>query len=433
MKAYIATLGCALNQSDSYLMIQLLKEKNQEITNTPETADIIIVNTCTVRKDSEEKSIKTIYEAMRKNPRAKLIITGCMASAQPYTLLKYFPNAILISPENTSKITEAIGPRAKKVYLERNNEKRRLIPHFIKGAIATIPLNDGCLGECSYCITVRARRRLLSRSPRAIIETIRDLVVNKRVYEIQLASQDSAVYGIDITGKPLLPDLVRTIHEKIEGDYALRIGMMTPEWAGKILDDIIDIYRLPNTYKFLHLPLQSGDNRVLKAMNRQYTVEEYEEMIKEIRSKVPDITIATDIIVGHPGEDEAAFENTIKLIKTIRFERIHIAQYTPRPQTLSARLPQIPDPIKKKRSTVLSKLYEEIGYEYYKKYVGKTIDAVIVEDWGFGKKKSLTARTMNYISIVIPWNTKLQLGQKVKIHIDKATFFDLRGSILEQA
>jgi threonylcarbamoyladenosine tRNA methylthiotransferase CDKAL1 len=427
MKINIVTLGCALNQGDSLLIKQILEREGHSITDNLEEADAVIINTCTVRKESEEKSLKAIERAYKLNPKAKIIATGCMASAQPFTLKKRFPRITLVSPENILRISDVVASTKPIALLTPDNSKRKYVPTAKKGAIAIIPINDGCLGNCSFCITVRGRRRLLSREPRKIVEAIKRLVERERVYEIQLASQDSAVYGIDLRGRPLLPQLIMNIHDNVKGKYMLRIGMMNPDKVYPILDELIEAYRLPHTYKFLHLPVQSGDNKVLKIMNRGYTVEEYKEIISEFREKVPGITIATDIIVGHPGEDEEAFENTISLVKELEFERIHIARFTPRPLTLSARLKQVPDAIKKERSKKLTLLYEEIGKKKLSKFIGKRLRGVLVENWGFGAHKSYTARTDNYVSIVIQKRKDLSLGETLDIKITSATYYDLRG------
>ena len=427
-KVYIETYGCALNKSDSMLMASILEKNNYKITKTPEDSEVIVINTCTVRKDTEDRIIKRLKNLGKMYPEKKIIIAGCMAAAQPYTVKKVQPKAVLISTENVYRITEAIN-NSNKDFLEPSFKKRDLIPYYREGVIATIPLNDGCLGECSFCITVRARRRLISRNPRLLVNTIAKLV-KAGVYEIQLSSQDSAVYGVDLYGKQILPELINTILEKVNGNYAIRIGMMTPEWFKNIIDEMINVYRNEKIFKFIHLPLQSGDDEVLKIMKRKYTVDEYREMIKELRRKIPDLYIATDIIVGHPGETEEAFQNTLEIVRELEFERIHVAQYTPRPLTLSARMKQVPDPIKKERSKRLMKLYEEIGYKKNKEYIGKTLNAVVVEFSSKNGSSSFTARPINYNSIVVPYTPSISLGARVKIRIESATFFDLRGKIV---
>ena len=205
--------------------------------------------------------------------------------------------------------------------------------------------------------------------------------------------------------------------------------MMTPGWFFKIMDRMLEHYKDKRVYKFFHLPLESGDNRVLRIMKRNYTVEEYIDMVREIRRKLEDPYIATDIIVGHPGEDEEAFENTLRVVEELEFDRIHVAQYTPRPFTLSARMKQVPDPVKKERSKKLMQLYERIGLKRNMRYLNKVVSAVVVEK---AVKRGITtfiARMNNYNSIVIVGGRKPKLGERVQVRVVDCTFYDLRGII----
>ncbi|TRM80864.1 2-methylthioadenine synthetase, partial [Sulfolobus sp. D5] len=210
-------------------------------------------------------------------------------------------------------------------------------------------------------------------------------------------------------------------------EFMIRIGMMTPEQAMRILDDLIEVLKEPKVYKFVHLPVQSGDDNVLKLMNRKYTVEEYRELVREIRKKIPIVNITTDIIVGHPGEDEEAFNNTLELIKDLRFERIHIAMYSMRPNTRSASMPQVPDAIKKERVKIANKLYEDIALSIHSDYINKVSKVVTTE---LGRKGSVIGRTINYIPVVIK-DTMVELGMWYNVKITEASFYDLRGQILE--
>ena len=424
-RVYIETYGCALNRGDSMLMAQLLREAGYTIVEDEEEADVVVVNTCTVRRDTEERIAKRLRGLSGK----RLVVAGCMATAQPFTVKKLAPHASILGTESVDRIVEAVSSPVPRDFLEPSLAKRELVPHYHLGVIATIPLVDGCLGDCSFCLTVKARRRLLSRRPRRVVEVVRDLV-SKGVVEIQLTGQDLAAYGYDLAGRPLLPDLLEKILSRVDGDYRIRLGMMTPELFGKVMDRLLPLMRDQRVYKFLHLPVQSGDNRVLRIMNRRYTVEEYEEMVTQARAELEGLYLATDIIVGHPAEDEEAFQNTVELVERLRFERIHLAQYTPRPFTRSARLPQVPEPVKKERSRRLMEVYARIGLEYNRAYIGRLLTAVVVEEGVLGRD-SLTARLDNYNSVVIRRREGAGLGSWVRVRIVDATFFDLRGEVVE--
>jgi len=428
-RVYIETYGCALNKSDSSLMAELLARAGHELAKSAEEADVVVVNTCTVRKDSEDRILKRLAELSKVDGK-KLVVAGCMASAQPYTVRAAAPKATLVGVYGIHRIVEAVESSEPRAFLEYSDAKRELLPCYEleDGVVAAVPLADGCLNKCSFCITVHARPVLLSRSPKKIVELVRKLV-ERGFYEIQLTGQDVAVYGYDIVGRQLLPDLLEELLTSVEGNYALRIGMMTPGWFAKIMDRMLELYKDERVYKFFHLPLESGDNRVLRLMKRNYTAEDFEEIVKEVRSKVSDAYIATDVIVGHPGEDEGAFENTVELLKRLEPDRVHVAQYTPRPFTLAARMKQVPDPVKKERSRRLAALCEEIGLRRHARYVGKAIEAVVVEKVRRGAQETYVARTKNYISVVLTGGEPVELGRRVRVHVAEATFFDLRGYV----
>ncbi|MEM3281418.1 MAG: tRNA (N(6)-L-threonylcarbamoyladenosine(37)-C(2))-methylthiotransferase [Saccharolobus sp.] len=414
---YIETYGCALNRADSYVMMTLLKSEGYNFVEKPEDADIIILNTCAVRLETEERMKQRIKELNKLSK--KLIVAGCMSSAEPATVLSISPNSSLIGPQAVEKIVDIVKSQDRKVILE--GDRALITPRVFEGKIAIIPIADGCAGNCNFCITKLARRKLRSYPLREIVESAKYAIQNN-AKEIELTGQDTAAYGLDLGGTINLTDVVNKIAE-IDGDFMIRIGMMTPEQAMRIADDIIEVLKNPKVYKFIHLPVQSGDDRVLKLMNRKYTVDEYKELVLEIRRKIPFVNITTDIIIGHPGEDEEAFNNTLSLMKELRFERIHLAMYSLRPNTRSASMPQVPDSIKKQRMQIANKLYEDIGFSVHSEYIG-TVSKILTTE--HGRKGSVVGRLMNYIPVVIR-NENAELGRWYNVKITEASFYDLRG------
>ncbi|MEM0199876.1 MAG: tRNA (N(6)-L-threonylcarbamoyladenosine(37)-C(2))-methylthiotransferase [Saccharolobus sp.] len=414
---YIETYGCALNRADSYVMMTLLKSEGYNFVEKPEDADIIILNTCAVRLETEERMKQRIKELNKLSK--KLIVAGCMSSAEPATVLSISPNSSLIGPQAVEKIVDIVKSQDRKVILE--GDRALITPRVFEGKIAIIPIADGCAGNCNFCITKLARRKLRSYPLREIVESAKYAIQNN-AKEIELTGQDTAAYGLDLGGTINLTDVVNKIAE-IDGDFMIRIGMMTPEQAMRIVDDIIEVLKNPKVYKFIHLPVQSGDDRVLKLMNRKYTVDEYKELVLEIRRKIPFVNITTDIIIGHPGEDEEAFNNTLSLMKELRFERIHLAMYSLRPNTRSASMPQVPDSIKKQRMQLANKLYEDIGFSVHSEYIG-TVSKILTTE--HGRKGSVVGRLMNYIPVVIR-NENAELGRWYNVKITEASFYDLRG------
>jgi len=428
MKVYIETYGCALNRADTSLMKALLRECGCEVVSSVDNADVIIVNTCTVRLDTEQRILKRLrrLKEVTRKASTRLVIAGCMVSAQPYTLHKLIPEASLISPQNIHRICEVVWSKETK-FLIRGERDTSKLPLHISGNIAIIPIAEGCLGNCAYCITKIARRRLRSYPPQLIVNAARKAIENGAV-EIDLTAQDTASYGLDLGPRgPRLPDLVREILEKIPGNYFIRVGMANPDTLEPILDDLIEVLKDPRVFKYVHIPLQSASNHVLKIMRRKYTFEEFKYVVQRLRSKIPEVTIATDIIVGHPGEDEEAFQTTLNAVKELMFDKIHLAQYTPRPRTEAAAMPQVPDPVKKRRSTILAKLIERVGLVINRQYVGSLAEAVLTHASFRG---SVVGRLFNYKPVVLTDADPDLIGSRARISIREATFYDLRGSLI---
>ncbi len=426
---YIETYGCSLAEFDSSVMEYMLVREGFERASSIDDADFIVVNTCAVRLDTEQRIVERLAEIRSMYPGKRLVIAGCLVKTRPGLIARVAPEASLLSPQNVHRIVEAIRALeggSKLVALDGVRDTS-FIPLKPSGVVATIMIQEGCLGDCSFCITKIARRQVKSYPPRLIVEAVEKLV-SMGVVEVRLTGLDTAAYGVDLPGKPSLADLLNMVLDRVEGEYMVRVGMMTPEQAIEIIDDLLEAYRDPRVYKYFHIPVQSGDDRVLKIMNRKYTVEDYRKLHYKIKTLYPEAMVATDIIVGHPGEDEEAFENTVKLVKELKFEKIHIAQYSIRPHTKAAAMKQIPDWVKKIRSSKLAKIAEDIGYQIMSKYRNEVVEAIVVEE-GF-RKGSLVGRLNNYIPVVIPDGEGL-LGARVKVKVKDNTFFDLRGDVLE--
>jgi threonylcarbamoyladenosine tRNA methylthiotransferase CDKAL1 len=424
-RVYIETYGCALNYADTAIMRSVLASKGYTFTSRAEEADVIIINTCTVRLDSEQrmrKRIKVLSEVAEKTG-ARLVVAGCMATAQPYTVKKIAPRAVLVSTYNAHHVDIAVE-KGVDLLKPVGPPKPLYTPdpvYMLRGRIAEVPIAEGCLGDCSFCITKLARRRVYSRPIEQLVSLVERLVKLGAV-EVRLTGQDTAVYGLDIYGRRMLPELVRRVVE-VPGRFMVRIGMMNPEHLREILDDMIEVLRHPKVFKFIHIPVQSGDDRVLKIMKRRYTVDEFRQLVREIRRKIPGVMIATDIIVGHPGEDEEAFENTVRLVEELRFERVHLAQYTPRQRTVAAGLPQVPDPVKKARSKRLTEIIARIGLEEHRRYIGARACALIVSR---GERGGLDAKLYNYMPVILPEDAGAP-GEWRCVEVVDATWYDLRG------
>ncbi|BBD72930.1 2-methylthioadenine synthetase [Sulfodiicoccus acidiphilus] len=418
MRVYLETYGCALNRGDSLIMETLLKDRGHEVVETPEQADVLILNTCTVRMDTEERMIERMKSLYRYGK--KLVVAGCMATAEPGLVKTTIPTASLLSPQAVEEVVEVVESPGRVVRLEPTVPT--VLPRIVEGKIAIVPVEDGCAGNCSFCITKNARRKLRSYPIRRIVESVRE-GVRRGAVEIELTGQDTAAYGLDFDPSINLAQVVNEV-SSVEGDFMVRIGMMTPEQAMRILDDLVDALKREKVFKFVHLPVQSGDDSVLELMNRKYTVDQFRQLVKELRSKVPDLSVATDVIVGHPGEDEEAFRNTLKLMEELRFERVHLAKYSVRPNTRSASMKQIPDIVKKERMERANRVYAEVALREHSKYLGSSVSVITTE---LGARGSVIGRTTNYIPVVL--REAVELGKWVKAKVEEASFFDLRGRL----
>ncbi|MEM4922264.1 MAG: tRNA (N(6)-L-threonylcarbamoyladenosine(37)-C(2))-methylthiotransferase [Sulfolobales archaeon] len=418
---YFETYGCALNRADTALMMSLLCEKGYRISRRIEEADVIVVNTCTVRLDTELRMLRRLsYLYSRYGNSKKIIVAGCMAAAQPYTVKRVAPKAILLSPQNITRLAEVIENSTDALLGERDVSYLR---PYVDGAVAAVPIAEGCIGDCSFCLTKLARRRLRSYRPEVIVKAVEEAVKSGAV-EIELTAQDTGSYGLDL-GRVRLPDLVREIVERVPGKYMLRIGMTNPDTVAGLIDDLVEVLNEPRVYRYIHIPLQSADDRVLKIMKRKYTYDDFREIVQELRRKVLGITIATDIIVGHPGEDEDAFQRTATAIIELQLDKVHIAQYTIRPRTLSAAMDQVPEHVKKLRSKVLSKIVEEVGISINREYLNSMANVIVTHK---SIRGNAVGRTINYKPVVLlNDDASKTLGSERTVRIVAATYYDLRG------
>jgi MiaB-like tRNA modifying enzyme len=435
-KFYLETFGCKFNKADSELIRKILIENGFKEASEKE-ADFVVLNTCGVVEKTERKIIKRAIELKKK--RKKLIFAGCLPLISPKICQKIAdgmigPTNILDLPKIVKKVLkggnakrsgkDAKRPEKAKSLKQKPIDKAKLRCFAIpkESVVAIIPISEGCLSFCSYCATRLAKGKLRSFNKEEVLENIK-IALQSGAKEIQLTSQDLAIYGLD-KGKFLLPELLKEI-SKTEGDFRVRLGMMNPKFAKRIFGKILKILENEKFYKFLHLPLESGSNNVLKAMNRGYKVEEFLEMVSRFKRKFKNSLLATDIIVGFPTETEEDFKETVSVIKKIKPEILHIFRYSKREGTVAAKLKDFPDRIKKERSRILTKIWQEISKEKSKKYLGKEFQALITEKRG----KTFLARLPSYKAVILKEGN---LGEFVKVKIVGAKPNYLIGKICKE-
>jgi len=417
MRVYVESYGCAMNMADGQLMAELLAEAGHTLVEEPREADVIILNTCTVRADTERRMVKRISELLALGKR--LVVAGCLASAQPGLVRKISPEISLLSARAVEAVVEAVeaeGP----VYILEPRPRRRL-PSYLNRLISTIPIAEGCAGSCAYCIVRVARGPLRSYRPEAITRAVEE-AVKRGAREVRLTAQDTGVYGLDIGTD--LAELLRAVCA-VEGRFMIRVGMMNPDAALRILDELLDAYEDPKIYKFIHLPVQTGDDELLKAMGRRYTVQDFLTIVEAFRRRFPELSLATDVMVGLPGEDEEAFERTLSLLERVKPDKTHVARYTPRPHTRAAAMPrQVPEPEKKRRSRLASALALRIGLEKNKALIGRRLRCLVLDH---GREEGqLKARSMNYKPVYFI-GPKCLLGEFVELKIIDAGPYFLLG------
>ncbi|MEL9939631.1 MAG: tRNA (N(6)-L-threonylcarbamoyladenosine(37)-C(2))-methylthiotransferase [Ignisphaera sp.] len=422
-RVYIETYGCALNRADSAIMKTILVESGYEVVDRIEDADVVVLNTCVVRHDTESRMFSRMEYLKKLNKR--VVVAGCLARVLPAKVRRVLPSASIVVPQSVNRIVEAVESSEPQVLFD-DFKSFVVLPRIVDGVIATIPVAEGCLDECSFCVVKVARPHLRSVPIEKVVEVFKD-VLRRGAIEIEITAQDLSVYGYDLYGRYALPDLLESLLA-VEGNYMIRIGQLNPRHLINYLDRVIDILKSPNVYKHLHIPVQSGDNRVLEIMNRKHSVEDFINIVTEVRRKIEGVHIATDIIVGHPGEDEKAFMESVKLIVEYGIERVHIARFSPRPFTKSSLMPQIPDPVKKSRSSYIEKVYEETAAKINMDYVGSKAVVTITEVDNVRNKA--IGRLFNYIPVVLDVGREY-LGKRGVVKIEDATFFDLRGRLLE--
>jgi MiaB-like tRNA modifying enzyme len=436
MKIYFETYGCSLNRGESDIMRELVISGGHQYVNDIKIADVLVLSTCIVIESTENKMIRRITELSRtKKP---LIVGGCMASAFPEKVLKINPPVFLLPPTEINSISELVSEIEK--FQERKtsvtyrgdarnlgiggqtfsvvNKKRK----SIDDVIATIPISTGCYGICSYCITRVARGRLKSRRIEDVINSVKKTVKRGRK-EIQLASQDSGCYGKDIDED--LPKLIKEVCS-IEGVFKIRIGMANPNSIVSIIDELIDAYRDDKVFKFLHVPVQSGSERILKAMKRQYTIDDFRYVVERFRNDIPDLTLSTDIIVGYPGESEKDFQQTYELIEGIKPNIVNIKRFSPRPKTEAYKLKMIPSICSKSRSVALTALHLRISKGLNENHIGEEKKILLTEKI---KEGTVLGRIENYLPVVV--KKDVPLGNEICVKVIKANHAYLEGRIVK--
>ncbi len=391
-RVYIETYGCRYNFGDTAKLNEILKDRGSTITVSEDDADAVVVNTCTVVASTERRMLRRLAQ-LRNRP---LFVTGCMPVVQA-NAIRSVCDPVFIDPEAIQ-------------------QSYRRVNTVAGGDTGIVQVAQGCLGECTYCLTRLARGRLKSFTGAEIHDQVRAFS-RAGTAEIQLTAQDVSAWGRDSGAS--FPGLLRQISD-IPPPSMLRIGMMNPASVMGIIDDLVDAFSNNRIFRFIHLPVQSGSDAVLARMGREYSVVDYEEIVRTFRRKMPDVTLMTDMIVGFPYESEDEFNDSLTLLDRVRPNKVNITRYSKRPLTPLAQEKDFPDFVKKDRSRLMNTHAERIYAEINRPLIGTTVPFVVTE---IIRPGSVMGRSPAYVGIVINEDLPVGFEGHARLENDRKYFF----------
>lgn len=429
MRVFVESFGCSTNLADGEVLAGCLAEAGYTVVSSVSAADLVIYNTCAVKGPTENRMV----EILKRVPaNKKLVVAGCLPLINFERLCREVRFDGVVGPAAGDGIVEVVkrvlnGERI--VALEGAVEAKpslNLPRTLLNPVIGIIPINYGCLGSCAYCCVVFARGHVRSYGVQEIVERVKkDLATGIR--EFWFTSQDTACYGRDMGTS--LAELLYAICD-VEGDFRVRVGMMTPNMVLDILEDLIQAFKNEKIFKFIHLPVQSGDDQILKRMRRLYSVNDFKRIVNAFRAGFPEKTIATDVICGFPSENEEAFEKTLRLIEEVKPDIVNVSKFFARPKTVAAEMREdfVPFPEIKCRSGIVANLARKVSFERNQRWVGWTGEVLIDE---VGKiSDSWIGRNFTYKPITVKGADNL-LGKTVNVKIVKAFSTYLEGKLIE--
>ena len=430
------TFGCQMNQADAQRIRGILLHLGYRETENEEESDLILFNTCSVRQHAEERlfgRIRSLNAIKKQKPSLIIGVSGCMAQNHKAELLKELPMVDLVfGPNDINQLPQLLQETGEKKAMGSFAGKGTFEGETADGIVLARPFSAmvniirGCTNFCSYCIVPYVRGPEISRPMDELLAYISDLA-SKGVKEIMLLGQNVNVYGKDLGIKEGFASLLEEI-EKIDGIKWVRFLTSHPrDFTEYAIKRISNLTKVCEQY---HLPFQAGNNRILELMRRGYTRERYIELIKQVRNYIPNVSLSTDIICGFPSETEEEFEDTINLVKEIRYESAYMYYYSPRPGTKAASMKeQLSDEVKKGRLARLIEVQNQISNEESQKQVGKTFE-VLVESTASRSDNKMLGKTRTGRPVDFEGKTDL-IGSFVKVKIDSARNWTLSGRIID--
>ena len=384
-----------MNYGEGAQLSERMSAMGHEETDSADSPDIVILNTCTVVDTTEKKMIRRMTEL--RNSGKEVIITGCMAKVQVNRINIRLPGSLVIAPEEYPEFSSIVSDRYSSPITVTADIRSNIIP-----------IAGGCLGDCTYCITKFARGALKSQPMEDLLERF-NRIVDSGVKEVLVTAQDTGCYGFDIGAS--LPELIRRMLGS-EKDFRLRIGMMNPNNLAHVADDLLEVMKDHRVYNFLHIPVQSGSDNILEAMNRQYSVKEFTDIVEKLRTVHPGISISTDLISGFPGETDEDHKKSMELIKALGADTVNITRFSPRPGTEASLMEQVHGRVSKERSAELTEMKNRTEHDINRSLVGKRYGALVTE---YGKNGTRIVRTDNYRPVAI--TSDVPIGSFLNVEI----------------
>ncbi|MFA5141746.1 MAG: tRNA (N(6)-L-threonylcarbamoyladenosine(37)-C(2))-methylthiotransferase [Candidatus Woesearchaeota archaeon] len=422
----IESYGCSSNKSEGEVMAGILEKKDFKIVEKPEDAELIILNICTVKGDI--LAINHVKDMKKRFPDKAFVVTGCVTMDVIASVRKFEPLASFLSTHNIKNIVEAVEDTLNKnpiTMIAYSDDIKINLPRIRKSKlIAIIPIASGCNGECAYC-SVRSIKGKLQSYAIEDIKAEAQKAVTQGCKELWITSQDNACYMLEKEKKSKLPELLKEIIA-IRGDFKIRLGMMNPDNVKPIINELIEVYKSDKMFKFIHLPVQSGNEYVLKNMKRKYTLDEFKDIIHEFKKQIPDLTLATDVIVGFPGESRIFFSNTVDFVKQLMPDALYISRFRARPGTEAKKMDNQVDPLEtKNRSTLLASIFNNISYMRNERWYGWK-GKILIDEKGEGNQ--WIGHNYAYKPVIIEGD--YEMGQEVKVYVKKITTFGLLADVL---
>ena len=418
-KIWVEAYGCSASFSDSEMISGLIVNGGHTLAENPDDSDLSVIVTCSVKDATASKMIHRIKESNSK----PLVVAGCLPKAEKDTVEKFAENASLLGPNSIGKTLQVIQSTLdgkKLIALEDSDISKVGLPKIrLNPAVGIVEIASGCMSECTFCQTKLSKGDLQSYRVGDIVRQVKT-EISDGCSEVWLTSTDNGCYGFDINSD--LPELINSVVE-IPDKFFVRVGMMNPMYMPRIRDNLLKSFDSSKVFKFLHVPVQSGSDKVLNDMKRGHTASTFRDVVNQFREKFGKFTISTDVIVGFPTETEEDFEMTMNLLRDTKPDIVNLSRYSQRPGTDAAEMVQIDVAEVKRRSKIAYELISDISRENNQKWVGWKGQVLFDEEF----ENQVRGRNFAYKPIFV--NEEPKIGQISSVEITEATNHSLIGKI----